>query len=87
MIDDRHEFPTDSGHPTPDRCLHCGAKRDTEQTCVTRHLPQPHRGIPPSIFVGVGVDTQIRDLARAIAASEGSPSWQLPDKKPKTKSE
>lgn len=68
MIDERYEFPTDSGHPTPDRCLHCGAKKGTEQTCVTRHLPPPHRGIPPSMFVGD--INSIGDAGRALAAEE-----------------
>jgi hypothetical protein len=79
MIDERHEFPTVSGHPTPDRCLHCGAKRGTEQTCVTRHLPPPHRGIPTSMFAGPQDSIGVR--AREIAAQEERPSW-LPTPKP-----
>jgi hypothetical protein len=67
-MDARHEYPTDSGHPCPDRCLHCGAKRGTEQTCVTRHLPPPARGIPPSMFAGD--ITSIGDAGHAIAIEE-----------------
>jgi hypothetical protein len=67
-MDARHEYPTDSGHPMPDRCLHCGAKRGTEQTCVTRHLPPPSRGTPPSMFLGD--TTWIGTAGHAIAAEE-----------------
>jgi hypothetical protein len=62
-----HEYPP----LAPTRCIHCGARNPTSETCVHRPDPVYPRAIPVSIFAGDC--TSIGDEGRAIAAREWQP--------------
>jgi len=65
-----HEYPP----LAPARCVHCGARNPTSESCVWRADPVYPRARPASFMDGDC--TSIGDEGRAIAAREWQPEEQ-----------